>query len=293
MKILITGSRGMLATQIITDLRRGYTELGKIPSRFISRQVLKRDIDELDITDIKAVDSYIGKTLPDILINCAAYTNVDGCESDKEGAFRLNALGPRNLAIVCKKYGTKLVHISTDYVFSGVDDTLLTEYDLPHPVSVYGKTKYAGERYVSALCPGSFIIRTSWLYGYSGKNFVRTMLSLFGKGVSPKVVDDQHGSPTNAADLSHHILKIASTEEYGLYHCTGNGQCTWYEFACEISRLSGKNIPVQPCTSREYPTPAKRPRYSYLDNMMLRVTVGDEMRDWRDALAGFFENLEE
>lgn len=280
----------MLAGQIITDLQRGHTELGPIPDSFAGAQLLLRDVKELDITDKSACEKYISENRPDIVINCAAYTNVDGCETNMEDAFKVNALGPRNLAIACHKTGAKLVHVSTDYVFAGDEPTPRTEYDIPHPISVYGKTKYAGEEYVRQFCPKSFIVRTAWLYGYNGKNFVKTMLRLANERGGASVVNDQHGNPTNAADLSHHILKIADSEEYGVYHCTGNGQCTWYEFACEIVRLAGVNAEMKPCTSEEFPTPTNRPAYSALDNMMLRMTVGDEMRPWQQALKAYFEN---
>ena len=290
MKILITGSNGMLATQVITDLERGYTELGEVPAALKGAQLLLADVDTLDITDKAAVESFMEENRPDVVINCAAYTNVDGCESNQDTAFSVNAIGSRNLAIGCENIGAKLVHVSTDYVFRGDEPTPRREYDMPWPISAYGKTKYAGEEFVRQYCKKSFIVRTAWLYGYTGKNFVKTMVWLAKEKGGAKVVNDQHGNPTNAADLSHHLLKIAASEEYGTYHCTGNGECTWYEFAAEIARLAGYEGVMSPCTSEEFPTPTKRPAYSSLDNMMLRVTVGDEMRHWKDALKAYFEN---
>ncbi|MBE6895363.1 MAG: dTDP-4-dehydrorhamnose reductase [Ruminococcaceae bacterium] len=290
MKILITGSKGMLATQVIDDLNRGYTELGEVPAALKGAQLILADVDTLDITDKAATEGFIAQHRPDIVINCAAYTNVDGCESNQDTAFMVNAIGSRNLAIACENIGAKLVHVSTDYVFRGDEPTPRREYDMPWPISAYGKTKYAGEEYVRQYCKKSFIVRTAWLYGYSGKNFVKTMIWLAKEKGGAKVVNDQHGNPTNAADLSHHLLKIAASEEYGTYHCTGNGECTWFEFAAEIARLAGYEGVMSPCTSEEFPTPTKRPAYSSLDNMMLRVTVGDEMRHWKDALKAYFEN---
>ena len=290
MKILITGSAGMLGTQVVTDLSRGYTELGEVPAALKGAQVITADVDTLDITDKAACEKYIAETAPDVVINCAAYTNVDGCESHQDDAFKVNAIGPRNLAIACEKIGAKLVHVSTDYVFKGDEATPRREYDLTNPVSVYGKTKNAGEEFVRQFCSRYFIVRTAWLYGYNGKNFVKTMVRLCNERGGASVVNDQHGNPTNAADLSHHLLKIAACEEYGTYHCTGNGECTWYEFASEIARLAGFEGAMKPCASDEFPTPTKRPAYSSLDNMMLRVTVGDEMRHWKDALEAYFEN---
>ena len=290
MKILITGAAGMLGTQVVCDLQRGYTELGGIPQCFEGAQLLLADLAELDITDKASCEKYMAENKPDVVINCAAYTNVDGCESHQDDAFRVNAIGARNLAIACENIGAKLVHVSTDYVFKGDEPTPRREYDVTNPISVYGKTKNAGEEFVRQYCTKSFIVRTAWLYGYNGKNFVKTMLWLCNERGGASVGNDQPGNPTNAADLSHHLLKIAASEEYGTYHCTGNGECTWFEFASEIARLAGFEGAMKPCTSDEFPTPTKRPAYSSLDNMMLRVTVGDEMRHWKDALAAYFEN---
>lgn len=290
MKIVITGSKGMLATQVITDLERGYTELGEVPKALKNPQLICCDSDVLDITDMRAVFDFIEKNRPDVLINCAAYTNVDGCETNREDAFKVNALGARNLAMACSKYDVKLIHVSTDYVFSGDGNTPRCEYDLPNPQSVYGKTKLAGEEFVKLHCPKSFIVRTAWLYGYTGKNFVKTMLWLAKEKGGAKVVNDQRGNPTNAADLSHHLIKLADSEEYGVYHCTGEGECSWYDFAAEIVRFSGLDAVMTPCTTAEYNSPTKRPEYSALENMMLKVTVGDEMRPWKQALAAYFEN---
>ena len=233
---------------------------------------------------------------PDVIINCAAYTNVDGCESHTEDAFKVNALGPRNLAIAAQKVGAKLVHVSTDYVFSGKENggVPLDESALPAPVSAYGRTKLLGEQYVRQFCPRSFVVRTAWLYSHTGKNFVFTMVNAGRKLGALTVVNDQLGNPTNAADLAHHLLKLAVSSEYGTYHCTGEGVCSWYDFACEIIRLSGVKATVAPCTSAEYaaahPDAASRPAWSALENRMLACTVGNEMRPWQEALTEFFKN---
>ncbi len=189
--------------------------------------------------------------------------------------------------MACEEIGAKLVQVSTDYVFSGGGDKPLTEYDLTDPNSVYGKTKLLGENYVREFSSKYFIVRTAWLYGYVGHNFVYTMRKLGKEQDMITVVNDQRGNPTNANDLAYHILKLIQTEEYGIYHCTGKGECTWYEFAKMIIELSGEKCEVKPCTSEEYKDSAKRPEYSSLDNMMLRNTVGDEMRDWKDAIKSF------
>lgn len=295
MKIMIVGANGMLGTQIVTDLERGYTELGSVPEQFKDAQVFKFDLPEFDITDKAQCKQYMRMYTPDVVINCAAYTNVDGCEVNRDDAFKANAIGPRNLAIACDEINAKLVHISTDYVFEGTGNTPKREYEVPNPISAYGKTKLAGEDYVRQYCGRSFIIRTAWLYGYNGKNFVKTMMRLAQERGGATVVNDQRGNPTNAADLSHHILKVAASKEYGVYHCTGNGECSWYDFACEIVKLAGfTDAVMKPCTSEEYkamyPASTDRPKYSALDNMMLRCTVGDEMRSWQDALKAYFDN---
>ena len=224
----------------------------------------------------------------DAVINCAAYTNVNGCETDRDTAFGANSLGPRNLAIAADMIGAKLIHISTDYVFSGDSAVPYVEWDKCDPQSVYGKSKLLGEQYVQSLCRKYFIVRTAWLYGKTGNNFVKTMLRINREKGECRVVDDQFGNPTNAADLAHHILKLLDTEQYGIYHGTGNGICSWYEFACQIVELAGISSEVRPCSTEEYPTPAKRPAFSALDNMMFRNTVGDEFRDWGKALESFF-----
>ena len=291
MKILITGSKGQLGNELKDIINKGYSEIGKVSECINNSQVFDFDVDKLDITDLKSVKNVLNTIKPDVVINCAAATNVDGCESDEDFAFKVNALGPRNLAMVCEEIGAKLVQVSTDYVFSGVGEKPLTEYDLTAPYSVYGKTKLLGENYVREFCSKYYIVRTAWLYGYVGHNFVYTMRRLGKEKDSINVVNDQIGNPTHANDLAYHILKLIETDEYGVYHCTGKGECSWYDFAKMIIELSGEECIVNPCTSEEYKTPAKRPEYSSLDNMMLRNTVGDEMRKWQDAIKSFIENL--
>lgn len=297
MKILITGGNGQLGAELSRCFERGYTELGTPDILKKGCTVRSVDMDELDITDNKAVKVFFEEEKFDAVINCAAYTNVDGCETDRDSAFRANAVGPRNLAIACEDMGAKLIHISTDYVFPGNGSAPYTECDIPSPKSAYGSTKYLGEQYVRELCSRYFIVRTAWLYGYRGRNFVKTIMNAARKSGRLTVVDDQRGNPTNAADLAHHIIKLLDTEEYGVYHATGSGECSWYEFASEIVRLAGIDAEVLPCTSEEYaashPQTADRPKYSALDNGMLRITVGDEFRPWQEALKCFMDNYRE
>lgn len=290
MKILITGRNGQLGTEVYKCFERGYTELGIPEVLKENNEVTGIDVDELDITDLKAVSKLFEAEKYDAVINCAAYTNVNMCETEKLSAFKVNAIGPRNLAICCEKTGAKLIHVSTDYVFPGNGTKPYVECDVCAPQSVYGSTKYLGEKYVQQFCSHYFIVRTAWLYGYYGNNFVKTMMRIGKEKGAAKVVDDQRGNPTNAADLAHHLLKLLNTEEYGIYHGTGNGECSWYEFTKKIMEFASINAEITPCTTEEYPTPAKRPAYSSLDNMMFKATVGDEFRDWEDALKNFFMN---
>jgi len=292
MKVLITGADGQLGSELKRALASGKTEIGTVPACFLGCNVLAAGRAGVDVSDGQAVAKYVRDNAPDILINCAAMTNVDACESDRQAALRANALGPRNLALAARDMGAKLIHISTDYVFSGTGTEPYCEWDEPNPQTVYGKSKLLGERYVQVLHHKTTIVRTAWLYGYEGHNFVKTIVKAAREKGQLRVVGDQRGNPTHAGDLAHHILKLAAAEEYGLYHCTGDGECSWYDFACEIVRLAQIPCDVQPCTTAEYPRPAPRPAFSSLRNLALSCTVGDEMRPWRDALASFLTNWE-
>ena len=296
MKILITGCRGQLGTELQRQLAAEGCVLGPLPERLRKATVIPVDVQELDITDREATISYIRRHQPDTVINCAAFTNVNGCETQRDAAYMVNAIGPRNLALACDKVNARLIHISTDYVFSGRANggVPLDECAIPAPVSAYGDTKLLGERYVEQFCRRHIIVRTAWLYSYYGKNFVKTMVALGKTHDTVTVVDDQLGNPTNAVDLAYHILKLAVSHDYGVYHCTGNGICSWAEFAAAIMQRAGLACKVVPCTSAAYaaahPESANRPAWSALENRMLRCTVGDEMRGWQDALNDFFAN---
>ena len=292
MKILITGASGQLGTEIQRQLKNGGSALGPVPERLKNATVIATDVNELDITDRDATIAFVRRHQPDTIISCAAFTNVDGCESNPEAAFKVNAIGASNLAQAAERINARLIHVSTDYVFRGEGDKPLDESERVDPKSVYGKTKALGEEYVKNFCHRYFIVRTAWLYGYAGKNFVKTIVNAGKKFGKLEVVSDQLGNPTNAEDLAHHILQLAVSHDYGVYHCTGEGICSWYEFASEIIRLSGVDATVAPCTSAEYsakhPAAADRPAWSALENRMLACTVGNQMRDWKVALADFF-----
>ena len=293
MRILVCGANGQLGCELARLIKRGCAEIGPIPDSYDKTELVNTDVENLDITDATAVDSFVAEGRFDIIINCAAMTNVDGCEAHEEMAYRINAQGAENLALAAARQGAKIVHISTDYVFSGNDPSDRVEDDKPDPQSAYGHTKLASELLVQQASPKHFIIRTAWLYGYVGKNFVKTIMGLARDNGSIKVVDDQLGNPTSANDLAYEILKIAATEDYGIYHCTNNGTCSWFEFASTIVDMAAIDCEKIPCTTEEFPRPAKRPAFSSLRNKHLEDTIGDEMRPWQDALACFLENLPE
>ncbi len=292
MKMLITGAKGQLGSELLRILKDMNCSLGVVDGYYDNADIMALDADELDITDLSAVKSTIGRFRPDIIINTAAFTNVDGCEADMDNAFRVNSLGARNIALAAQEAGSRLVHLSTDYVFSGEGKTPYREYDQTLPGSIYGKTKLLGEEYVRELCSRYFIVRTSWLYGINGKNFVKTIFGAAKEKDHLEVVDDQVGCPTNAEDLAYHLLKIALTDEFGVYHCSGNGECSWYDFAVMILKLAGIDCPVKPIKTVQLGRAAKRPEYSSLDNMMLRCTVGDGMRNWEDAIKHFIKEVQ-
>ena len=293
MKVFITGSNGQLGTELQHQLSTGQSVIGFIPKKLCDAEVLAVDIDTLNICDAQATQKYIQQFLPDVVIHCAAMTNVDGCEDCAEQAEQVNGEAIIYLAQACEAVSAKLIALSTDYVFSGDKGSAYLETDLCDPKSVYGRTKYMGEQYAQKYCSRTFIVRTAWLYGLHGHNFVKTILSKGSKLGELHVVNDQYGSPTNAEDLAYHILKLAVTDKYGIYHCTGNGACTWYDFACEIIAYSKTDCSVLPCTSQEYPQKAKRPAYSVLCHNSLEKAVGDEMRPWKDALHDYINRLEE
>ena len=296
MRILVTGSRGQLGNELRRCLDTMTAEIGPLPAAYEDAQVDYVDYDVLDIADGAAVDAWFSAHGPyDVVVNCAAVTNVDGCETDEQGAYRVNALGAENMARAAAACGGKIVHISTDYVFPGTNPEPRVESDEVHPISAYGRTKLAGEQLVQAACERSFIVRTAWLYGYVGKNFVKTMLRLAREHGKISVVSDQLGNPTSANDLAYEILSLAVTDDYGVYHCTNNGTCSWFDLASAAVDAAGIPCEKEPLTSVEYkrrfPQSADRPAYSSLDNAHLRETVGDEMRPWQDALATYMQNL--
>lgn len=278
MKILLTGGNGQLGIELQKQFKKSYD----------SYEVISTDYDVLDITDLNQVRKVLLLEKPDIVINCAAHTAVDKCEEDIENAYKINAIGSKNLAIACDEIGAKLVQVSTDYVFSGEVPGARREDDLTGPQSIYGTSKLLGEEYVKTFCKKHFIIRTAWLYG-EGNNFVRTMLKLSETNKELNVVGDQFGSPTSTKDLAKAIIELMQTEYYGTFHGTCEGECSWYDFACKIFELKGIDIKVNKVTSEEFVRPAKRPKYSVLDNFMLKLYGLNSFRHWEEALKDYLE----
>lgn len=294
--IWLTGCNGMLGTELVRQLTENKIDF--IPSGH-----------EVDITDFFALEKFAlsatdksGKKI-DFIINCAAYTAVDKAESEPELAKKINETGTEKLARIARKFGSKLIHISTDYVFDGTASFPYTEEMPAAPTVIYGKTKAAGEIAIQKQLNDYYILRTAWLYGFSGKNFVYTMLRLMNSCDSVKVVNDQKGCPTFAADLAEVIVKIieksasGSPIPYGIYHCTDSGETTWYDFACEIKRLgietgllANKNCIVNPCSTEEYPTPAKRPAYSVLNTEKIQKSLGISLPSWKESLNRFIHS---
>jgi len=273
--ILIVGALGQLGSDLVRE--------------FSGENVIAYDIEEMDITDEARVQQQIAFTSCDIVINTAAFTRVDECEREQMEAFRVNALGVKNLAAACKRWDLPLVHISTNYIFGGEKPTPYTEEDPPGPVNAYGLTKLAGEYYLQYTWRKHYIIRVAGLFGLTpsrmkGTNFVEAMLRLGERGTPLRIVADEYLSPTSARDAAKHIRKLIETEQYGTYHLVNHGVCSWLEFAQEIFRQSGMNVPITPVTAAEYGAPARRPANSALENAALQKLDLDTMPPWQEAL---------
>lgn len=288
-KVLVTGCNGQLGRAIQKEYAGDVT--------FILTDVAEGEgITSLDITDIDAVMSLVLNEKPDVIINCAALTNVDGCEKMWDLAYKINAIGPHNLAIAATAVGAKLVHVSTDYVFAGTERTPRTEFDTPDPISAYGKTKLEGEQFVRQFAEKFFILRTAWLYG-DGKNFVKTMVRVAKTHDEVSVVCDQFGSPTSAVELAKMIHFLEGTDNYGIFHATCEGETNWADFTEAFYAKLGITAKVNHITSEEYakmnPEAAKRPAYSNLDNYMLRLTTDQfAMANWEDALDVYLKDFD-
>ncbi|MDE6391920.1 MAG: dTDP-4-dehydrorhamnose reductase [Muribaculaceae bacterium] len=274
-KILVTGCNGQLGS----SLRREFDNDPDV-------EAIYTDYDTLDITDREAVEKYIGENRFDIIVNCAAYTAVDKAETDAILAAALNTGAVGNLAEAAVKSGAKVIHISTDYVFSGQSFRPYEENDEPYPQGIYGRTKLEGEALLTSFCQNAMIIRTAWLYSEFGKNFVKTMLQLAETRPEINVVADQIGSPTYAGDLAEAIHSVISSDKWipGIYHYTDEGVASWYDFTKAIFEITGNSVKVNPIPTSAYPTPARRPLYSVLSKTKIKNTYGLDIPYWRDSL---------
>lgn len=280
MKIVVTGALGQLGQEIM-KLAAGSEH------EFVFTDIRATDnVSLLDITDADAVDAFVGKDV-DVIVNCAAYTDVNKAEADEESARQINAAAAGILASAAAKADALLIHVSTDYVFDGTSTVPYREDCLPAPTGAYGRTKLEGERLVQESGCRYMIFRTAWLYSLSGRNFFLTMVNKTAELPQMKVVFDQTGTPTYAGDLAYlisHIIENGLLDRTGIYHYTDEGVCSWYDFAKEINSLVGHTCNVMPCRTEDYPTPARRPHYSVLDKAKVRETFGIEIPHWRDSL---------
>jgi dTDP-4-dehydrorhamnose reductase len=279
-KVLITGANGQLGKELVHYFsnKDGYEVFG------FGRE-------DLDITNQEQVDEIFFEIQPAAVIHSAAYTQVDLAESDVDKAYLVNGIGTRNVSVAAENIGAKLVYISTDYVFDGTGIKPYHEFMQTSPIGVYGKTKLAGEQFVKDFHNKFFIVRTSWVYGKHGNNFVHTMLKLGIEKDKLSVVDDQVGGPTYTLDLAACIFELINTSKFGVYHVSNSGSCSWYEFAKAIFEKANINVELNPCTTKEFPRPAPRPTYSVFDHMSLRLNGFKPMRHWKEGLAEFIEKI--
>lgn len=269
MKVLVTGANGMLGQDLCPILED------------LDYEVIETDINNLDIINELLTHKVITNEKPDVVIHCAAYTNVDKAEEEFEQAKLINVVGTENVAKACAKNDAMLVYVSTDYVFDGKKQTPYEVDDKPNPINNYGLTKFQGEEVVKKYCKDYYIVRTGWLYGHHGKNFVETMIVHKNDEIL-KVVNDQTGCPTWTVELANGIIKMLEEFEYGTYHICGSGQTSWYEFAKEIFKYLDISVNLQPCKTEDYPRPAKRPQYSAMNNHKI-------CRNWKQALHDYLD----
>ena len=275
MVVLVTGANGQLG-QSLQFISEHYSD---IQFHFYTST-------ELDITDNKCIREIFNLIKPHFCINAAAYTAVDKAEAESEKAVLVNVTGAKNIALICNEFSTVLIHVSTDFVFDGIKETPYTEEDTTNPQGVYGKTKREGEIEIIKHLKHCFIVRTSWLYSSFGNNFMKTMLKLANERNSLNVVNDQIGTPTHAVDLAQALVKIvlSGSQNYGIYHYSNEGKTSWYGFAKEIFNINKTIIDLNPIPTSEFPTPAKRPKYSVLDKSKIKTEFGISINDWKESL---------
>lgn len=278
MRIVVTGSDGMLGCDLTLRLRGRHSVIGV-------------DIDDIDIVNKDVIDYLIGLK-PDFIFHLAAYTNVDKAESERERAHNINVCGTENIVNACKRLNIPLVFISTDYVFDGKKETSYNVNDNPDPINFYGETKKGGEEIITTMLKRYFIVRSSWLFGRNGKNFVKTITSLAQSKENIQVVDDQCGSPTYTRDIVVSLEKFLSSEKFGIYHITNSGTCSWCDFAKKIVLLSGKKTAIIPIKSENLTRAAKRPRNSVLNNSLFEARFNYRMPTWEDALERYLSETD-
>lgn len=287
MKILITGSSGMLGQALCQELSDKYEVTGIDIVKSTTNDQRPTTFIECDIADREKTVTEIASVKPDMVIHTAAYTDVDGCEENPEKAHRVNVLGTETIALACRKCGAFLYYISTDFVFDGEKKSAYIESDRPNPINIYGKSKLDGERFVQSILKKIVIVRSSWLFGKGGRNFVDTLLNKAKSEKRIEVVNDQFGSPTYTKDLARAISRlVGSTERLsGIYHITNSGSCSWYEFAKEILKVKAiKGAVLEPATSGDINRPARRPKMSILEDRRYQEVTGEKLRPWQDAL---------
>ncbi len=284
-RLLVIGAKGMLGKDLMDRLRLPFpADEGW--------EILGWDIDEIDIQEEESTVRKIERIRPEIVINAAAYTDVDGCESNEEKAFRVNAEGMKHVALGSRTCGAKVVYLSTDYVFDGGKKEPYSEEDPPHPLSVYGRSKWKGEQYVQEFLKDGLIIRSQWLYGRHGKNFVNAILRQAKEKRVLSIVDDQVGSPTYTVDLADAISHLAQRRAQGIFHVANSDSCTWFAFGQAILKFSGRTeVKVVPISSKELGRPAARPPYSVLSSQKLARETGLTLRPWSHALRDYIQSL--
>jgi dTDP-4-dehydrorhamnose reductase len=279
MKILILGHKGMLGQDLMLRLTGPH-------------EVTGRDVDDFDIVSEADCRRVVAQCDPEIVINAAAYTNVDGCETDRERCMAVNALGVKNIALACHGRGITLVHFSTDYVFDGRKETPYEETDEPAPLNLYGFSKLEGERFLAAFADRYLLIRTAWLYGRHGRNFINTILERSATAKTLDVVDDQIGSPTFSWDLTAAVQYLIEGGYEGIFHVTNRGRCSWHELAVKILQYAGRDdVTVRPISSEALALPARRPARSVLSGRKFIATTGKAMRVWQIALQDYLERI--
>ena len=286
MKVLITGANGMLGSDLVQALKEKHLLILTDINVPVNE---KYNYWAMDISDYQQSYDIITKQKPDLIINAAAFTQVDQCETEIDLAYQVNSIGPRNLAIISNQLGIPLVHISTDYVFDGTKETGYMEDDYKNPLSVYGKSKSLGEDYVRSLTNKFYLVRTSWLYGVNGNNFIKTMLRLGKTGQNLTVVDDQIGTPTYTEDLAKAIAMLIEKPAYGVYHITNSGSTNWYEYAKYIFTLAGYQVNIKAVASQQYKQAAPRPNHSVLENRIWRLEGFNLLRNYQEAVQEYMQ----